>query len=231
MFNDDINPYAMKTHLAILFLLCYIFNGRLQAQQFSFGITPQALAPIVTDANIGSGWAAEIWTRADLSNGNGLELKLGYQQIGDYDSAVEVVDRQVYPTTSIYRRKYGWMQELRNSYLELAYLQKAGGADNRWLFIIGGRFSFPVKAKGRYESATGFGFGSASVRGTGFGEELLRRYDVGLSLASRFRLFQGCWLQAQAYQGFVNQWKKFDNFEGPSVYVTTLSAGLVLQLF
>jgi len=220
----------MKNTIALLSLCC-TFNLCLQAQQFSFGVTPQALAPIVTDANIGSGWAAEIWTRADLSNGSGLELKLGYQQIGDYDSAVEVVDRQVYPTTAIYHREYGRIRELQNSYLELAYLQKAGGTENHWLLMIGGRFSFPVRARGEYESVTGFGFGSASTRGGSFGEELLRRYDVGLSLASRFRLLQGCWLQAQAYQGFVNQWKGFENFEGPSVYVTTLSAGLVLQLF
>lgn len=220
----------MKKQLLIALLLsCSAFG--LFAQPFSFGLTPRLIAPIVTDAQIGQGWGAEAWSTIEIGSGNGLKLKLGYQQIGDYNSAVETRGTYAFPDRTIRRREYARLKELQAWYLDAAFWQFAWDIESRWLFEVGARYSFSTEARGRYEKGESLVFGSAGVTGSGFGEEMLRGHDLGLRLSGGFELLDNCWLEAEVYQGFINQWRDFEDFKGPSVYVTTFSLGLAFRLF
>ncbi len=201
------------------------------AQPVSFGLTPRLIAPVVTDAKIGQGWGTEAWSKAEIGPGNGIKLKLGYQQIGDYNSAVETKRTYVFPDRTIRQTEFARIKGLETWYVDLSFWQYTWDIKSRWSFELGARYSFSTQARGRYESRRSLTFGYGRTVALGFGEEMLRGRDFGLHLSGAFELFDGCWLEAQAYQGFLNQWRDFEDFEGPTVYVTTLSVGLAFRLF
>lgn len=201
------------------------------AQPISFGLTPRLVAPVVTDAKIGQGWAAEAWSKVEIGPGNGVRLKLGYQQIGDYNSALETKRTYVFPDRTIRQTEFARIKGVETWYLDLSFWQYTWDIKSPWSFELGARYSFSTQARGRYELRQSLGFGSGRFSSRGFDEEVLRRHDFGLHLSGAFELFDGCWLEAQAYQGLLNQWKDFEDFEGPTLYVTTLSIGLAFQLF
>ena len=216
---------------SLIILLVALGIARLLAQPFSFGITPRLIAPVVTDAKIGHGWGAEAWSKVEIGPGNGVKFKLGYQQIGDYNSAVETQGTYVFPDRTIRTREFASLKELQTGYLDISFWQYAWDIRSRWSFELGARYSFSTQARGRYELRQSLGFGSGRFSSEGFAEEMLRTQDFGLHLSGAFELFDGCWLEAQAYQGLLNQWKDFEDFEGPTLYVTTLSIGLAFRLF
>lgn len=204
---------------------------RLFAQPVSFGLTPRLVAPIVTDAKIGQGWGAEAWSKAEIGPGNGLKLKLGYQQIGDYNSAVEILDTRVLPDGNTW-----WLEEtarlkrLQMWLIDLSFWQQA--SNSPLTLEAGVRYSFGVTGTGNYQFRNIYSIGgTTTVSSQGLGEEVLRGHDLGVRIAAYYKVQERLSLEAEAYQGFLNQWKDFEGFTGPTTYVTTFSIGLALRLY
>lgn len=216
---------------SLFILLVFLTTVGLFSQPLSFGLAPRLVAPITTDAQVGQGWGLEAWSQVELGSGNGVKLRLGLQEFGDYDSGVDIRRVYVYPDRSIAIHEFAQMRKLQTAYVDLSFWQLAWDIQSRWLFEIGARYSFDVVARGTYGRRQSFGFGQTSGNSTGLASNLLRDKDIGLRLSCSFELLDNCWLEAEAYQGFLNQWADFEGFDGPSVYVTTLSIGLAVKLF
>jgi hypothetical protein len=221
----------MKQLTALLLLL--LGSVPVVAQSFSAGLSPRLMAPIVTDATIGQGWGAAVWSRVELDDGKGLTLQLGWQEIRGYNSAVEILDTRVLPAGNTW-----WLEEtarlkrLQMWLIDLSFWQQAWNENSPLTLEAGMRYSFGVTGTGNYQFRNIYSIGGATtVSRRGLGEEVLRGHDLGIRIAGYYKLQERLSLEAEAYQGFLNQWENFEGFAGPTTYVTTFSIGLALRLY
>ncbi|MCR9099345.1 MAG: hypothetical protein NXI25_05290 [bacterium] len=205
----------MKQLPALLLLL--FGSVPVVAQSFSAGLSPRLMAPIVTDGTVGQGWGAAVWSRVELNNGKGLALQLGWQEIRGYNSAVEILDTRVLPEGSI-----SWLEEtarlkrLQMWQIDLSFWQKAWNGNSPLTLEAGVRYSFGVTGTGTYQFRNIYSIGGATtVSSRSLGEEVLRGHDLGIRIAAHYKLQERLSLEAEAYQGFLNQWKDFEGFTGP----------------
>jgi len=219
----------MKKQQIVLALLLCAATCVVTAQPLSVGISPRLVAPVTTDANIGQGWGLEAWSQVELGAGNGVKLRVGLQEIGGYDSAVDIKRVYLFPDRTIAIHEFAQMRKLQTAYIDLSFWQLAWDIKSRWSFELGARYSFDVQSRGLYGRRRGFG--SVNPDSRSIGEHLIGDRDIGLRLSCSLEVLDNCWLEAEAYQGFLNQWSDFEDFDGPSVYVTTLSIGLAIKLF
>lgn len=217
--------------LTALLLLLFGSATVLLGQVFSFGATCQIVAPIVTDAQIGSGWGLDLWSRSQFGDGSGMDIQIGWQEIGDYNSGIDLRNTWVFPEGTQRQRVYADLEKLRRFFVDLSFWRRARGGESPFAYALGARYSFGVSGAGTYEKSRSLSFGRATSFSTGLDEDVLRGRDLGILIGCRYDFAQGYTLKAQAYQGVLNQWKNFAGVDGPTVYVTTLSLGLAVQLF
>jgi hypothetical protein len=242
----------MKKYPILLLVLMGIILPRPSFTQteLSAGLRLQANAPIVHWLQFGQGSGAAAWAALPLSIQGSLEFSLGYQHFSGYQRGLVTINEIINP--------YEYWRSTHNTQLDGMTFFSAGIGceyqltDSQWSFGIGVRLSKLIKSEGYQQSheryrvyriSTDPSANSLNVdinqnyqtrARTGFAstlnEEQLNLYDLGLTIALRYRLIKGLVAEASIYQGLLNRWS--DNYNDlKALYITSFSLGLSARIF
>lgn len=238
-----------------LFLLSVIAGFSLALPGFaqtelSAGLRPQVQAPVVHWLQYGQGSGAAAWAAIPLSTQGGLEFSLGYQHFSGYQRGLVTINEIINP--------YEYWRSTHNTQLngmtffsaDVGYMYQL--PDSRWSTNVGVRIARTIGAEGfrqtheehrSYRIAPArfadllnvdidqsFQSGSGSSSSSTLNEIQLNPYDLGLTMALRYRLLKGLVTEAGIYQGLLNRWSA-DYGDLKALYITSFSLGLSARIF
>ena len=80
--------------------------------------------------------------KSKSAQATGVKFKLGYQQIGDYNSAVETKRTYVFPDRTIRQTEFARIKVLETWYMDLSFWQFTWDIKSPWSFELGGTVQF-----------------------------------------------------------------------------------------
>jgi hypothetical protein len=243
----------MKRYLFFLLSITTLFYTRpIFAQAaLSGGLRLQVQAPVVHWLQFGQGSGAEVWIALPLSTNNSLEFSLGYLHLSGYDNGLVTINEITAPLE--YWRTTENLELNGMTFFSAAISHEYQlTTDSRWSVGTGIRFSRLIRSEGYQKSYEQYRvyristYPSADLLNVdinqnyqarfynGFAstlnEEQLNLYDLGLTIALRYRLIKGLVAEASIYQGLLNRWS--DNYNDlKALYITSFSLGLSARIF
>ncbi|WP_350179290.1 hypothetical protein [Phaeodactylibacter sp.] len=242
----------MEKHLFLLSVIWSFIlpNSSFAQKEPSAGLRLQVHAPVVHWLQFGQGSGAAAWVALPLSTQSSLEFSLGYQHFSGYQRGLVTINEIINPYE--YWRHTESLELNGMTFFSATLSHEYRLTDSRWSVGTGIRFSRLISSEGYQQSHERYRVYRISTdpfanslnvdidqnyqtrARTGFAytlnEEQLNLYDLGLTIALRYRLIKGLVAETRIYQGLLNRWSNnYNDLE--ALHITSFSLGLSARIF